>query len=192
MMSYAKHSCTVTRQLPLLLCLLLLTGPGAVASQPPFAPQVAVGERQLELLGNGVLRFGLLVDVYAAALYGDSGTEVLADDRVKRLDLHYYRSIERAQIIAAAEKVLRKQLGEEAFNKLRPALGDWHEALRGVEPGDRYVMEYDGTEIRLSLNGSLVARSQDRRLAAAYFGIWLDERPISSRLRQQLLSAENT
>lgn len=174
----------------LLLLLLVLTNSGALASQPPFAAQVTVGERQLELLGSGVLRFGLLVDVYAAALYADGGVdEVLADDQAKRLELHYFRAIEREQIVAAAEKVLRQQLGEDAFKDLQPALHRWHESLSGVAAGDRYVMEYDGKEMRLSLNGEVVARSQDLRLAAAYFGIWLNEKPISPRLRKQLLRA---
>jgi hypothetical protein len=152
-----------------------------------------MGDRQLKLLGSGVLRYGFLVDVYAAALYSDGGAdvaEVLADDQAKRLELIYYHAIERDQIVTAAEKVMRNQLGEEAFARLRPALLRWHEALRGVEPGDRYVLEYDGTEIRLILNGKLVARSRDPELATAYFGIWLDEEPISPSLRRQLLRAK--
>lgn len=172
---------------------LTLAAPTASAHQELFQPRVVTGERALPLLGSGVLRFGRLIDVYAAALYAPPAADaraVLAAGTPKRLELYYYRRIAREQIIDAAETMLRKQLGESGFGALRPTLDAWHSGLRGVEQGDRYALEYDGLQLRLLHNDRLVARSEDARLAAAYFGIWLDEPAISPRLRAELLRTD--
>lgn len=179
-----------------LLALTVATVAGAApAHQDQFAPSVALAERQLPLLGSGVLRYGLVFDVYAAALYGPptvSAEELLIGDTAKRLELRYYRRIRSEQIVAAAETVLRRQLGEHRFEALRPALNAWHEGLRDVGPGDRYALEYDGRALHLRFNDRLVVSSTDPRLAAAYFGIWLADQPIDDELRQQLLSADGS
>ena len=63
-----------------------------------------------------------------------------------------------------------------------------HAAYEDVAPGDRYALTYlPGTGTSLSKNGRVIATTPGADFAAAYFSIWLGERPIDDSLRDRLL-----
>lgn len=176
----------------LLLAALAFTGVsgGAGATDSAhFAPAAPVADRQLPLRGTGVLNWGLFFRVYSAALYAPpvDPAGLLAEGSPRRLEIAYFVDIEARQMTDFATARLQEQLGDSAWQRLAPRVREWHAAFRTVRPGDRYVMAYDGEVLTLSLNDRLLARHADGELAAAYFGLWLGDRPIDAGLRAALL-----
>ena len=63
--------------------------------------------------------------------------------------------------------------------------------FRDVKPGDRYSINYlpeKGTELRFNENPLGDVPGAD--FAAAYFGIWLGDEPISTGFRDRLLDTD--
>ncbi len=144
----------------------------------------------LSLFGEGTASY-LLVRVYDARLYAPAQTPVdrLLDQHTpRRLSLEYRVAIDRADIETAAWRTLERQHDSTRLAALRPAIDQLHGAMQSVQPGDRYLLEYqgDGT-LELYFNEQPVIRLQNPELAEVYFGIWLGEPPLSPRLRAQLI-----
>ncbi len=145
----------------------------------------------LPLRGVGLLRVGLIFDVYVAALYADPSQPsrtLLERGQAKELVIHYLRDIDREDIIEAAEQHMLKNLNTGERERIAPALARWHSAMRSVRAGDRYTMRYSGATISLRLNDELLIEVDEPELARAYFGIWLDESTPAPRLRRELLA----
>ena len=102
----------------------------------------------------------------------------------------YFVDIPRQQIAEFAERLLREQLGDAAWQRLAPRVRAWHTGFRDARAGDRYAMQYDSGVLSLWLNGERLAQVADAELATAYFGLWLGERPIDRGLRRDLLGSD--
>jgi hypothetical protein len=159
-----------------------------------MAPQVIeYAEKPLELKGGGDLYYAVFLHVYQAGLYGpqDVPAERLLEESVpKCLRIEYEVSLDRDQFVRVAEEVLRRQRDEETLAALRQRLDVFHAAYRPVAEGDEYMLCYTperGTE--LILNGNVLTTVSGDDFAHAYFGIWLDENPISDGLRRALISS---
>ncbi|MEW8310102.1 MAG: hypothetical protein B6D76_02580 [gamma proteobacterium symbiont of Stewartia floridana] len=139
---------------------------------------------QLELSGAGILTWGILVDLYAAALY-TSQQEKRED---QRLVIHYLIPIKASKIKQVAESFIRKQQGPEKLERMRPALDQLHDAMQDVKPGDRYALTLkDDDRLILEFNDSEVITLNDPLLAKAYLNIWLGKDPIDKSLKMSLL-----
>ena len=71
---------------------------------------------------------------------------------------------------------------------LRSRIDRLHAAYEDLKPGDRYALTYRpdrGTQ--LELNGRPKVTIEGTDFAAAYFAIWLGPRPISTKLKAQML-----
>lgn len=145
----------------------------------------------LPIKGTGLLRYGGLIKVYAAALYcpTDIGQDELLDPSVpKRLELAYFVNLNRENFIEAAEVILEKQHGKSGLAALQPSLDKLHQMFVDVQSGDRYSITYlPGQGLMLERNGQYAGMVADTGLGTAYFGIWLGEPPISPGLKKDLI-----
>ncbi|MCX8073389.1 MAG: DUF2878 family protein [Candidatus Binatia bacterium] len=155
-----------------------------------FPEEVTVHGVRLTLLGAGVLRYRVIFNGYAAALYVAPGVapgEVLGDVP-KRLEIHYFWSIPAESFAKAADEFLQKNLPEDQLKAVRGRADELHKAYEAVRPGDRYALTYiPGIGTELTLNNVLKARIPGADFASAYFTIWLGNDPISLDLRKALL-----
>ncbi|UTW08413.1 chalcone isomerase family protein [Pseudomonas benzenivorans] len=182
---------------PLALSALLLLSPTLFASdqerlrQADFPAQRALEQTRLELKNQAVLNY-LWLDVYAAALYTEPRlrpAQATASQSSKRLELYYFRDIERDDLIEAAWVTLRRQHAAATLERLRPGLDALHSNFRDIRPGDRYALNYSPRAgLSLEHNGVTVFTSDDAELASAYLGIWLAPNGLSEQLRDTLLA----
>lgn len=156
-----------------------------------FAREYPVDTVTLPVMGTGILKFGGLIDVYAAALYhpADINQANLLDPLVpKRLELEYFVGLDREKFIESAETVLEKQHGPSELARLQGPLDELHNKLVDVSSGDRYsITHIPGEGLRLEHNRKITAFIPDVQLSTAYFGIWLGDPPISPALKKDLV-----
>lgn len=181
----------------LLLAGLLLANPGFAnderLSEASFAASVQPENgNQVLLLRNSHLLEYLFVDVYSAALYAPETAQLdqlLTSNAPLRLELYYYRSIKRQDVIKAAWTALRRQYNEATLANLKPGVDQLHASLSDITAGDRYSLSRtsDG-KLVLRHNGHATFESNDRQLAEAYLGIWLQPDGLSEELRKALLN----
>ncbi len=155
--------------------------------------QQAIGSLALPLNGLQLFEYWGF-NLYTAALYAPAGTadtsaEVLADIP-KSLILHYHRKIRADQIIKAAEHNLLKNPAND-MNALRPPIDTLHKAFVNVDKGDTYELRYEpGKGTTLLFNGEFKVTVPGSDFQRAYFGIWLSDYSINSKLRDALLGQE--
>ena len=172
------------------IILLLALSLSVHGSGPLFVPQRLLDQQTLQLLSQGEARFGLLLRVYDAALYGLPGstTDQLLDAQASKcLSLAYRVSISREQLIEGAERILARQLPAGSLEAIRPELDRLHEHFVSVKPGDRYTLCGSAGRLTLYFNEEAAFEIGDPGLLTAYFGIWLEPEGISESLRKQLM-----
>jgi hypothetical protein len=149
-----------------------------------FEKNHTVANGELKLSGAGILTWGILIDLYAAALY--TSQEDNREDQ--RLVIHYLIPIKATKIKEVAESFILKQQGTDKLQRLQPALDQLHNAMQDVKPGDRYALTLeDNNQLTLEFNDSPVITINDPLLADAYLNIWLGKNPINHSLKKQLL-----
>lgn len=167
-----------------LLASLVMLPLSALACERGFAPRL----NELPLRGQGEAYYLGLFHLYDAALYQSDRGSPLAGDKPRCLEICYRREFTAAQLTEAAETLLARQ-GATRSTTVEQGVQAIHEAYLGVDEGDRYRLCYSpdsGTE--LALNERPLVNVPGSEFAAAYFGIWLGDAPISDDLRQQLLN----
>lgn len=158
-----------------------------------FSDTLIVDHAELKLNGVAVLKWVMLFDVYAGALYLPGGVpgQAWSNDVAKRLELSYFREIEAKGFAEASDKLLQDNLLPTEYQALEKRLQTFYGFFRDVNPGDRYSINYipeKGTELRL--NEQPLGRVPGADFAAAYFGIWLGDEPISKGFRNRLLESD--
>lgn len=155
-----------------------------------FRDSLVVDQVELKLNGVAVLKWALLFDVYAGALYLPGGIpeQSWSNDIPKRLELSYFREIEAKDFAEASDKILQDNLLPAEYQPLAKRLQTFYGFFQDVKPGDRYSINYipgKGTELRL--NEQPLGQVPGADFAAAYFGIWLGAQPLSEEFRNRLL-----
>ena len=183
----------------LLALALLLTSSGSLlaSSSEPILDQAAfsntyeLANTALERKNQALLTY-LWADVYAAAFYAAAGVkpdQAVSQPATQRLELYYYRNIDKADVVKAAWVTLERQHPAAQLAKLKAELDALHATFRDIRPGDRYALNYSAQQgLSLERNGSEVFRSDNNELARAYLGIWLAPEGLSDKLREQLLA----
>lgn len=153
-----------------------------------FERVVEINGQHYALMGSGVFRY-MIWTAYAGAYYQLEGeTEPLPlSDVPRRLELAYFHDIEAADFAEATEKTLKESLTLYEFSQIEEDLERLNQRYRAVEPGDRYLLSWDGESLQLALNGDVVFEDDSAEFASAMFGIWLGERPLSDGFRDALL-----
>jgi len=158
-----------------------------------FSDTVVVEQSELKLNGVAVLKWAMLFDVYAGAFYLPKGVPGArwSNDVAKRLELAYFREIEAKGFAEASDKLLQDNLLPAEYQALEKRLQTFYGFFRDVKPGDRYSINYlphKGTELRF--NETPLGHVPGADFAAAYFGIWLGDEPISKGFRDRLLETD--
>ena len=176
---------------------LLVTGlwlvPFAMASSvtengESFARSVEEAGQRYTLIGSGVFRY-MIWTAYAGAYYqleGETQPQPLSNTP-RRLELAYFHAIEASDFAEATEKTLQDTLTLYEFNQIEAPLERLNQRYRDVVPGDRYLLSWNGEQLRLSLNGEVLIEEQSADFASAMFSIWLGEQPLDDDLRDALL-----
>lgn len=160
-----------------------------------FPARYEVAGSRLDLTCVGLLRYKLFIKAYVAALYLGSGarSQDVFDDVPRRLELSYFWNINGADFGKAGEQILEQNVDAATLARLRPRLDQISALYESVKPGDRYSLTYiPGRGTELALNGQPKGIVEGADFAAAYFRIWLGERPIDTALRDQLLKCSQT
>ncbi len=140
------------------------------------------------LLGSGVFRY-MIWTAYAGAYYqleGEREPQPLSNVP-RRLELAYFHEIAAADFAEATEKTLKDSLTLFEFNQVKENMAHLNQQYRDVVPGDRYLLSWDGDQLRLALNGETLYEDGSAEFASAMFGIWLGERPLGEDFRDALL-----
>lgn len=176
---------------------LLVTGlwlvPFAMASSvtengESFARIVEEAGQRYTLIGSGVFRY-MIWTAYAGAYYqleGETQPQPLSNTP-RRLELAYFHAIEASDFAEATEKTLQDTLTLYEFNQIEAPLERLNQRYRDVVPGDRYLLSWNGEQLRLSLNGEVLIEEQSADFASAMFSIWLGEQPLDDDFRDALL-----
>ena len=153
-----------------------------------FERVVEENGQRYTLLGSGVFRY-MIWTAYAGAYYqleGEREPQPLSD--VPRLlELAYFHEIAAEDFAEATEKTLNDSLTLYEFNQVKESMAQLNQQYRDVVPGDRYLLSWDGDQLRLALNGETLYEDSNAEFANAMFGIWLGERPLGEDFRDALL-----
>jgi hypothetical protein len=131
------------------------------------------GKRDLVLKGTGTLWFAWTIKVYTARLCGSrdvAASHLLKKKGALRLEINYFRSIDRDLIVKSANAILEKQVPPKRLMTLRQRINKMNRAYRNVKSGDSYWLDYtpeNGTS--LLLNGKKIARIPGWDFAQVYF-----------------------
>ncbi len=159
--------------------------------------------RGLTLLGVGV-RKKLIIDVYASAIYVTPAEmkkqlkdvtpksiyhALIYGAFPKRMVLHFVRSVGGDKIKAAFKTSLSKNLSKEDLEHEREVLEDFYKVCeRGVEKGQKFIVDTSGRRVRITLGGKLVFKIKSKRLARGMWMSWFGRHPISEEMRKALIS----
>lgn len=155
-----------------------------------FAESVTIHGNKLNLNGVAILKWARLFDVYAGALYlpdGEPGAN-WRQDIPKRLELSYFRDIEGKGFATTSIELLQRNLPPEEFLRIKARLETFCSLFRDVHVNDRYSINYvPGKGTELQFNNTPLGSVPGADFAAAYFGIWLGDKPISRSFRDRLV-----
>ena len=155
-----------------------------------FPNTYAGGGLSLRLHNAALLRYKIFFRGYVVGLYLPEGTDPAAalSEVPKRLEFYYFWEIPGPEFGKAGERILARNVDERTMEALRGRLDRINSAYRDVKPGDRYALTYHpGMGTELSLNGTPLLVVEGDDFAAAYFSIWLGEKPIDDGLKKELL-----
>jgi hypothetical protein len=193
---------TVQRPTKSTLWLAALLGATLVTTSAAASSVTERGERfervveengqRYTLLGSGVFRY-MIWTAYAGAYYQLEGEREPQpqpqplSDVPRRLELAYFHEIAAEDFAEATEKTLNDSLTLYEFNQVKESMAQLNQQYRDVVPGDRYLLSWDGDQLRLALNGETLYEDSNAEFANAMFGIWLGERPLGEDFRDALL-----
>ena len=157
-----------------------------------FADVVDSEGTSLRLIGLGTVYYMRFWEVYVGGLYLPADVDAQSGEvlgRVpKRLEFRYSRKLRADQITEAAEEFLERNLSPDLIARLRPSIEALNRLYIDVGEGDRYGLTYlPGEGTSLDLNGRRLGTVDGDEFAAAYYSIWLGDKPISSDFKAALL-----
>ncbi|WP_408005486.1 chalcone isomerase family protein [Pseudomonas huanghezhanensis] len=174
----------------------MLASPLALASdadllkQADFPAKLQGQSPVLERKNQAILTY-MWANVYAAAFYAESSTgaqQAVTGQTPQRLELYYFRDIDREDVIKAANATLERQQTKETLARLRPEIDRLHKSFQNIRTGDRYELSWDKTDgLTLTRNTKVIFASPDAELAKVYLAIWLAPDGLSDKLREALL-----
>lgn len=140
--------------------------------------------------GEALYRWRGLIPLYRAVLLWAPGTapEKVLEDVPKSLEITYLRSLRGDQLAESGTRLLRTQIDETAWKRIRERVERLHGWYGDVREGDRYRLTYrPGLGTELALNGRSLGMIEGADFAQAYFAIWLGNHPAQQKVREQLL-----
>ena len=176
------------------LFLLLLTHPVAAAAAEAagvqFDDAYIDARLSLPLRGVGILKYVVVIKVYAAAFYMSDGkpSEAVLSDVPKRLVIHYFRSIDADDFARSTSALILKNIGPVLFEQLRPRIDKLNALYDDVRRGDKYTLTYiPGAGTTMALNGVFKGTLHGADMARAVFSMWFGKKPLDASLKEALL-----
>lgn len=153
-----------------------------------------VAGQTVRLNGVGVRTF-LFMDMYVAALYlparQTSGVAALAEQGVRRIELHVLKEAPVSRFLGAFRKGMEKNAGEQALATLTSRMTQFEHLFDGVTSvSGGAVIAFDGVPgegLRASLNGKELGRIAGDDFYRTLLSIWLGEHPVQNDLKRGLL-----
>ncbi len=162
---------------------------------------IAQGVPQLLLNGVGVRRKLVVAKVYVAALYLTgkqvSAQAVLSDPGAKRLALHVLQAeVDAEDLVAALHDGLAANNQPPELAPLEARIRDLAAMMREmgrINQGGSVLLDYlPGIGTRISVNGVARITIPGEDFNRALLRIWLGDRPVDGRLKQELLGGESS
>lgn len=173
-----------------LTCSQVMASEADLLKQADFPAQLQGQSPALERKSQAILTY-MWADVYAAAFYAEPGISAkqsVQTQTPQRLELFYFRDIDREDVIKAANATLERQQNTETLKRLRPEIERLHNSFQNISKGDRYDLSWDKTDgLTLTRNQKVIFASPDPELAKVYLAIWLAPDGLSDKLRESLL-----
>lgn len=172
-----------------LLCTIVL-----LSSQLNAASENPRDSEELQARGSFRYVYGMLFKLYDTTLYTDAPQQVMPATLLNgrhavRLEFSYLRTIKKAIILESAEKMLRRNLSPSEFASIADRVDTLNSAYTTVHKGDRSSLSYQaGHGTQLNINGKNIISISGDDFGPLYLRIWLGERPISTDMRDSLLS----
>ncbi len=155
-----------------------------------FADNYRAEEKNLALVGTGLMRYLVFIKAYVGALYMEEGVpaEQVLSDAAKRLEIEYFVPIKAEDFVFSTNELTARNVDAGTLAGLKPRIDRINALYEDVSPGDRYSLTYvPGVGTELALNGKAKGTIEGNDFAAAVFSMWLGPRPIDDSLRDSLL-----
>jgi len=162
----------------------------AVIYKTEFPDNYDIGSIKLKLRGGGVKKY-LGFKVWVSCIYLEDEVDSLEalSDVPKKLEIEYLLKIPGAEIAKATEVGLENNLSKEAYRNLEEKINLVNSLWPNVKKGDNYDVTYmPGEGTSFIFNGKLQKVIEGKDFAAAFFSIWIGEKPIDKKLRKQMLN----
>lgn len=155
-----------------------------------FPDSYTLGTNILKLRGGGLKKYlGFKVWVSCIYLQENVDSNQALSDVPKKLEIQYLLKIPGAEIAKATEVGLENNLSAEAYRALERKINLVNSLWPNVKKGDRYEVAYiPGEGTSFIFNGQLQQVIEGADFAAAFFSIWIGEKPIDKKLRKQMLN----
>jgi hypothetical protein len=182
----------------LICCCLLLFG--CIGAEAKELAGVMVQESivtdagtKLHLNGSGV-RKKFLFDIYVIGLYmqypANSVEKVVEAPGEKRIFMHFlYKKVEKASLVEAWNDGFSGNTDQETLAKLKDRIDTFNGLFEDVKKNDVVTLDFipdRGTAVIINSNEKGVVPGKD--FNEALLRIWLGDKPVSSGLKEDLLS----
>ncbi|CAA6679704.1 MULTISPECIES: chalcone isomerase family protein [unclassified Lentimonas] len=173
----------------LLLCVVVLAAPEIANASRELASSQAPQAR-------GTFRHvhAMFFKLYDLTLYTDAPAqatpaEVLNGQHTLRLEFNYLRTIKKEIILESGEKILQRNLSPSELASIEDRVAQLNDAYTTVHRGDQSALSYkQGHGTSLEINGHSIITIPGDDFASLYFRIWLGDQPISSEMRDYLMT----
>ncbi len=148
---------------------------------------------KLQLNGAGI-RTKLFMDIYIAALYMEKPSatagEVIADKGKKRIVMHFlYKEVSRDKLVDAWNDGFKENSSAGDLAKLQERINQFNALFVDVKKDDVIILDYaQATGTVVTIKGQKTGTIPGADFNEALLKIWLGEKPVTSSLKDDLLS----
>jgi len=167
----------------LLLLIFMFIAPDARSQNPDAEPT-------FERVGTSVFRAGKVIKVMEASLYLANRADAakVLSDVPKRLTFTYTRDIASKRFIDSANGALKDNCTAAELAAIKDRVEKLHGMYADVKKGDTYEYLYvPGKGTTLLVNKQVKGTIPGADFAKAYFSIWLGAKPVTEKLKRELL-----
>lgn len=148
-----------------------------------------------ELVLNGAaIRNKFFFDIYVAALYlekpSTEASEVLAGEGPNRVAMHFlYEEVEKEKLVSAWEEGFKGNLNKDELAAMQERIDTFNSLFVNMKKGQSMFLDYrpkQGTAV--IIEKSEVGLIMGKDFNNALLRIWLGDKPVTSKMKKQLLS----
>lgn len=146
----------------------------------------------LTLNGAGI-RSKFVFEIYIAELYlenpSSSVEEVIKNDGQKRMVLHFlYSEVDKESLVDAWNEGFEGNLSEEKHATLKDDIDAFNQMFDLVKEGDQVILDYTPTTgTTVTVKGVVKGVIPGKEFNDALLSIWLGKKPVTKKLRNNLL-----